>query len=93
MVVDTGHDPAASSFVGALLAGGTVSAIAIAEIPDRLPSLSSTVVSTDGVRLRVENPGRGEVIEGVTPLLASDEVAAEVARLGGGFSRPGASRC
>ena len=53
------------------LNGGTVSAIAIAEVPDRLPSLSSTVVSTDGIRLRVESPGRGEVIEGVTPLLAS----------------------
>ena len=63
VLVDTGHDPGVSSFVGTLVNGGTVSAIVISEVPDRLPSISSTVVSTDGIRLRVESPGRGEVIK------------------------------
>ena len=88
LVVDTGHDPGMSSFVGTLVAGGTVSAIAVSEDADRLPSLSSTVVTTDGLRLRMENPGKGEVVEGVTPLFASDDVAAEVARSVAAFQDP-----
>ena len=62
------------------------------KIPDRLPSISSTVVSTDGLRLRMESPGRGEVVEGVTPLLRLRRRCSRGGPLGGGFPRPGTGR-